>query len=56
MHGADAKRKLTFAVKLQVHVPANATFQRKPTPGVDDTLILTSRVPVRVDVLELYVR
>jgi hypothetical protein len=56
MHGADLKRKLTFAVKLQVHVPNEAAFQRTTTPGVDDTLVLVCRVPLRVDVLELYVR
>ena len=56
MHGADLKRKLTFAVKLQVHVPNEAALQRVATPGVDDTLVLVSRIPVRVDVLELYVR
>lgn len=56
MHGGDLKRKLTFAVKVQVHVPTEASIQRVATKGVDDTLVLVSRVPVRVDVLELYVR
>ena len=56
MHGGDLKRKLTFAVKVQVHVPNDAALHRKATPGVDDTLVLITRIPVRVDVIELYVR
>jgi hypothetical protein len=56
MHGADLKRKLTFAIKMHVYVPNEAALQKKATPGVDDTVVLISRAPVRVDVLELYVR
>jgi hypothetical protein len=56
MHGADLKRKLTFAVKLQVNVPNGTVLQKMTTPGVTDTLVLVSRVPIRVEVLELYVR
>jgi hypothetical protein len=56
MHGADIKRKATFAIKVGVDVPANATFQRGATAGVADTLIFSTVNPIAVEVLELYIR
>jgi hypothetical protein len=56
MHGADTKRNATFAVKLRVTIPPTAGLERSRTPGVVDTLVIRTPVPVRVDVLELYVR
>ncbi len=56
MHGADTKRKATFAVKVRVTVPTTATLQRLATPGVSDTLVITTTMPVPAQVLELYIR
>lgn len=56
MHGGDLKRKLTLAVKVCVQIPPGAALDRTATPGVADTLVLTTAVPIHADVLELYVR
>jgi hypothetical protein len=56
MHGADRKRKATFAVKLRVWIPETAVMQQDATPGVADTLVVTPAEPLRAEVLELYVR
>lgn len=56
MHGADTKRNATFAVKVRVTIPTTAALQQAATPGVSDTLIVTTAVPLQVQVLELYVR
>ena len=56
MHGADTKRKLTFAIKLSVEVPEDAVAKRKATHGVADTWIVSTAKPIRVKVMELYVR
>jgi hypothetical protein len=56
MHGADTKRKATFAVKLRVTIPATAALQQVTTAGVADTLVVGTATPLQVQVLELYVR
>jgi hypothetical protein len=56
MHGADLKRRATFAVKLRVCLPPNATLEQRATHGVADTLIVHTTEPVSVEVVELYVR
>ena len=56
MHGADTKRKATFAIKVRVTIPSAASQQRTATPGVSDTLIVTTHAPLQAEVLELYVR
>ncbi len=56
MHGPDTKRKATFAVKLRVTIPGTAALQKATTAGVSDTLIVTTALPLPVQVLELYVR
>ena len=56
MHGADMKRKATFAIKLRVTFPETAALQLAATMGVADTLIVKTGVPVEAEVLELYVR
>jgi hypothetical protein len=56
MHGADRKRKAAYAVKIRVTIPSTATPQKTSTPGVTDTLVITTPVPLRCDVLELYIR
>jgi hypothetical protein len=55
-HGADLKRKLTFAVKVQVSLPATATLERTSKPGNPLTVIVTSTTPLPASILELYVR
>jgi hypothetical protein len=56
VHGADTKRKVTFAVKLRVTILVTAALQQTATAGVSDTLIVSTTVPLKVHVLELYVR
>jgi hypothetical protein len=56
MHGADIRRKATFAVKLRVSIPPAASLARAATAGVADTLIVATSIPVRAEVLELYIR
>jgi hypothetical protein len=56
MHGGDRKRKLTFAMKVRVQVPAGIQIERSSTHGVSDTLILHTMTPIPADILELYVR
>ena len=46
MHGADIKRKLTFAVKVRVQIPDTAALDRHSTPGVQDTLVLKTNAPI----------
>jgi hypothetical protein len=56
MHGADSKRKLTFAIKVRVSLPPTATAAKAATAGVADTLVVTTSMPLKAEVLELYVR
>ena len=56
MHGADARRKAAFAVKLRVTIALPAALQQAATAGVSDTLIVSTTIPLPVQVLELYVR
>jgi hypothetical protein len=56
MHGADMRRKATFAIKLRVTIAPPAVVQHAATAGVADTLIVSTTMPLRVQVLELYVR
>jgi hypothetical protein len=56
MHGADVKRKATFAVKLRVSIPPTATVGRAATAGVADTLVVATSTPLKAEILELYVR
>jgi hypothetical protein len=56
MHGADMRRKMTFAVKVRVSIPPEATIERAATAGVADTLIVTTPRPLIAEILELYVR
>lgn len=55
-HGGDLKRKLTFAFKAQVVVPATATLERTVKPGNPLTVIVNSVAPLATTILELYVR
>jgi hypothetical protein len=56
MHGGDTKRKKTFAVKARVEIPGGASYQRRTTMGVQDTFVVTTPVPLSVEILELYFR
>jgi hypothetical protein len=56
MHGPDEKRRSTFALKLRVTIPSEAVLQKTVTFGVDDTLVISTRTPLPVCVLELYIR
>jgi hypothetical protein len=56
MHGADTRRKAAFVIKIEATIPPGLSSYRKPTPGVPNTLVLVTSVPIPVKVLELYVR
>jgi hypothetical protein len=56
MHGGDLKRKLTLAIKVRVQLPSGTASARTITPGVADTITITTSVPIHAEVLELYVR
>src|SRR5262249_40689546 len=56
MHGADMRRKAAFAIKLRVTIVPPASLQQMATAGVSDTLVVSTTMPLRVQVLELYVR
>ena len=56
MHGADTRRKASFAIKVRVEIPPDAVKTRTATPGVADTVIVETRRGLRAEVLELYVR
>ena len=43
-----------FAVKLRVTIAPPAVPEQVATAGVSDTLIVSSKMPLRVEVLELY--
>ena len=56
MHGADLRRKVTLAIKLRVTIAPPAVVQQAATAGVPDTLVVSTSIPLRAQVLELYVR
>jgi hypothetical protein len=56
MHGADLKRKATFALKLRVDIPDDASLQRTSTAGVQDSLIVLTAQVLSVEAVILYVR
>lgn len=56
MHGADRKRKAAFVIKVSVEIPDQASQSLLSTPGVQDTLVLRTELPVATRVLELFVR
>ena len=53
--GADIKRRACFVLKLRCHIPPEVTITDKAT-NVPGTKVLGTKNPVRVDVLEMYVR
>jgi hypothetical protein len=55
MYGPDFKRNAAFAVRLKVHIPEVGRFATS-TPGVADTLVVMTRLSLRAEVLELYIR
>ena len=56
MHGADTKRRCSFAIKIRAEIPETATIRRGVTPGVIDIFSVETPVPISVEVMELYVR
>jgi hypothetical protein len=56
MHGGDSKRKATFVIKVAVSIPDNVVSYNTSTPGVGVTFVIETQVPLRANVLELYVR
>ena len=56
MHGADTRRKASFVVKVSVSIPSHVVCHDEYTPGVTMTFVVETAVPLRADVLELFVR
>jgi len=56
MHGADRRRRASFAARLEVSIPRDLQQNRCSTPGVLDTLVIRTTRPLRARVVELYVR
>jgi len=56
MHGADRRRRASFATRLEVSIPHDLVQERRSTPGVLDTLVIRTSRPLRARVLELHVR
>jgi hypothetical protein len=56
MHGADRKRRASFVIKVAAEIPEGGTVERAETPGVRDTVIVRTADPIKVQVLELFVR
>jgi hypothetical protein len=55
-HGADIKRRASFAFKAQVTVVDGATLQRVAKPGNPFTVLVTTTLPLPTKILTLYVR
>lgn len=55
-HGADLKRKATYAFKAKVTIPAGASVARESRPGNPVSVIVTTSLPLPTEILELYVR
>ena len=56
MHGPDSRRRASFVVKVSVSIPEHVVCHDEATPGVAMTLVVETAVPLRADVLELFVR
>jgi hypothetical protein len=54
--GADTKRNAAFVIKIRVTIADGANAKDTVTHGVNHTVIVTTKSPVKVQVLELYVR
>jgi len=55
-HGADTRRKASFAFKAQVTVVDGAALQRTARPGNPLTVLVTTALPLPAKILELYIR
>jgi hypothetical protein len=55
-YGADRSRGASFVLKLKVFIPDGLEKEYTTRPGVDHTLIIPTRDPLAVEVLELYIR
>lgn len=56
MHGADSKRKAAFVIKVEITVPEQTKEERAITMDQIFASILKSDTPMKVKVLEMYVR
>jgi len=55
-HGADRKRKAAFAIKVEINIPKGTKETAEFTPDQIFAAIIESNKPLKVKVLELYVR
>ena len=56
MHGNDSKRKAHFVIQVRVQIPKTAGRLLKSTPGVRNTVVIQTGIPIKAQVLELYIR
>ena len=56
-YGADVSRNAAFVIKVRVQLPENSRLEPLLRPGApQDAWILSTQVPVRAEVLELFAR
>jgi uncharacterized protein DUF5675 len=56
-HGGDDSRKAAFVIKIRAHVPENCSPKRATGLGAGpDDWVLETGTPIRVEVLQLFVR
>lgn len=55
-HGADTRRKASFAFKAAITIPAGATVTRATKPGNPLTVLVRTVTPLPARLLEMYVR
>jgi len=56
-YGADTSRSAAFVIKIRAHLPENCSPKRVSRPGAPaDAWVLETNVPIRVEVLQLFVR
>src|SRR3954468_13773866 len=55
-YGADATRRASFVLKLQVEIPNSVGRELTSIPGAPSVLKAVTSAPLRATVLEMYVR
>ena len=56
-YGADTTRNAAFVIKVRAYLPENCTPKRVTRPGAPvDAWVLETNIPIRVEVLQLFVR
>ncbi|MGA9390045.1 MAG: hypothetical protein WBV69_06320 [Candidatus Sulfotelmatobacter sp.] len=56
VHGADRSRGAAFVVKVKIHIPDHIGLKPVPKTGNPDAWVLQANIPVKTEVIELFVR